>query len=53
MKKLKDLDLAQVKLSKMEPLVQPFSDFDEVANVETTKTAGDVPMTTNASNQTA
>merc|ERR1711976_963808 len=28
-------------------------DFDEVANVETTKTAGDVPMTTNAQNQTA
>ena len=30
-----------------------FSDFDEVANVETTKTAEDVPMTTNAQNQTA
>ena len=30
-----------------------FLDFDEVANVETTKTAEDVPMTTNAQNQTA
>ena len=55
MKKLKDLDLAQVRLSiaVVDPSFNYFLDFDEVANVETTKTAGDVPMTTNAQNQTA
>lgn len=58
MKKLKDLDLAQVRLSPRriavgDPSFNYFLDFDEVANVETTKTAGDVPMTTNAQNQTA